>query len=125
VSDEGPQPESDDDEVQSARGLARQERKEQRELDKAQRKADKEAAKAEKARQKEAGEYKGIFKRMALFFRQVVAELRKVIWPTRKELISYTWVVLVFVVIMGVYVGLLDFGFGKAVFAMFGGGGGQ
>ena len=37
--------------------------------------------------------------RLALFFRQVVAELRKVIWPTRSELLTYTIVVLVFVLI--------------------------
>ena len=38
------------------------------------------------------------FSRLGLFYRQVVAELRKVIWPTRKELGTYTSVVLVFVV---------------------------
>ena len=43
---------------------------------------------------------KGLFSRMALFLRQVIAELRKVIWPTRKELLTYAWVVLVFVVVM-------------------------
>ena len=39
----------------------------------------------------------GLFARIALFFRQVVAELRKVVRPTRTELITYTSVVLVFV----------------------------
>ena len=43
-------------------------------------------------------EKKGLFARIALFFRQVVAEMRKVVWPTRNELITYTIVVLVFVV---------------------------
>lgn len=111
---------TDDEDVMSPRALARMERKEEREADKAQRKADKAAKKAEKKRQKEAGEYKGIFKRMALFFRQMVAELRKVIWPTRKELLNYTWVVLVFVVIMGAYIGVLDFVFSRGVLAVFG-----
>ncbi|MCX6433828.1 MAG: preprotein translocase subunit SecE, partial [Actinobacteria bacterium] len=41
-----------------------------------------------------------VFTRLALFIRQVVAELRKVIWPTRKELIAYTTVVIVFVLVM-------------------------
>ena len=36
----------------------------------------------------------------ALFLRQIIAELRKVIWPTRKELITYTTVALSFIVIM-------------------------
>ena len=57
---------------------------------------------------------------MMLFFRQVVAELRKVIWPTRKELLSYTWVVLIFVLIMGAYIGVLDFIFTKGVLFVFG-----
>lgn len=110
----------DDEEVMSPRALARMERKEERAAEKAQRKADKEARKAEKQRQKEAGEYKGVFKRMALFFRQMVAELRKVIWPTRRELINWTWIVLVFVVIMGAYIGVLDFIFTRGVLAVFG-----
>jgi preprotein translocase subunit SecE len=42
----------------------------------------------------------GIFGRLARFFREVVAELRKVIWPTRKELLTYTAVVVAFVTVM-------------------------
>jgi len=56
----------------------------------------------------------------ALFFRQMVAELRKVIWPTRKELVTYTVVCLVFVLFMVVVVTSLDYGFTKLVFAVFG-----
>jgi preprotein translocase subunit SecE len=56
----------------------------------------------------------------ALFFRQSVAELRKVIWPTRKELVTYTTVALVFVVIMVAIVTSLDYGFTKLVIAIFG-----
>jgi preprotein translocase subunit SecE len=63
---------------------------------------------------------KGLFARMALFLRQMVAELRKVIWPTRKELITYTWVVLVFVVIMAGLIALFDLGLARVVFALFG-----
>ena len=55
----------------------------------------------------------------ATFYRQVVAELRKVVWPTRQQLITYFWVVLVFVVVVMTFVSLLDLGFGKAVFAVF------
>jgi preprotein translocase subunit SecE len=58
--------------------------------------------------------------RISLFYRQVVAELRKVIWPTRKELITYTTVALFFVVIMIAIVALLDLGFAKAVLKVFG-----
>ncbi|WP_017603869.1 preprotein translocase subunit SecE [Nocardiopsis alkaliphila] len=49
------------------------------------------------------------------FTKQVVGELRKVRWPTRKELVTYTIVVLVFVLIVLAYVSLLDFAFGEAV----------
>ena len=56
----------------------------------------------------------------ALFFRQSVGELRKVIWPTRNMLVTYTVVVVVFVVFMATIVTLLDLGFTKLVFAMFG-----
>jgi preprotein translocase subunit SecE len=56
----------------------------------------------------------------ALFFRQITAELRKVIWPTRKELITYTVVCLTFVVCMATIVTLLDVGFAKLMFWVFG-----
>ena len=56
----------------------------------------------------------------ALFTRQVVAELRKVIWPTRKELVTYTTVALVFVIIMSAIVLSLDYGFTKLMFWVFG-----
>ena len=54
------------------------------------------------------------------FYRQVVAELRKVIWPTRKELLTYTSVVIVFVVIMVAIVSVFDFAFSQAVLKVFG-----
>ena len=57
----------------------------------------------------------------ALFLRQVVAELRKVVRPTRDELVAYTSVVLVFVVAVMLYVSILDFGFGRLVLWAFGG----
>jgi preprotein translocase subunit SecE len=63
----------------------------------------------------------GIFARISLFIREVIAELRKVIWPTRKELVTYTGVVIVFVLIMAGIVAVLDFVFGRGVLALFGG----
>ena len=56
----------------------------------------------------------------AVFTRQVVAELRKVIWPTRRELGTYTAVALVFVIIMTALVTGLDYGFTKLMFWIFG-----
>ena len=62
----------------------------------------------------------GLPARLSLFYRQVVAELRKVIWPTRKELVTYTSVVVVFVLIIIAFVSLLDLGFGQLVLHVFG-----
>jgi len=56
----------------------------------------------------------------ALFFRQVVGELRKVIWPTRNMLITYTVVCMVFVAFMVIFLTTLDYGFTKLIFAVFG-----
>ena len=56
--------------------------------------------------------------------RQVVAELRKVVRPTRNELITYTSVCMVFVVVVMAYVAGLDVGLGAIVVRVFGGSGG-
>ena len=57
--------------------------------------------------------------RIALFNRQVVSELRKVIWPTRNELVTYTIVSITFVTSMVAFVGLLDYLFTKLIFKVF------
>ena len=62
----------------------------------------------------------GRIRSIGTFYKQVVAELRKVIWPTRKELIAYTTVVVVFVLVMIVIVAILDFFFGQGVLKVFG-----
>jgi preprotein translocase subunit SecE len=54
------------------------------------------------------------------FYRQVVAELRKVVWPTRRQLVTYFWVVLVFVMVMIGIVSALDYAFGTLMFKVFG-----
>ena len=56
------------------------------------------------------------------FYRQVVAELRKVVWPTQEQLVTYFMVVMVFVIVMMGIVAGLDLGFGKLVFWVFSGG---
>ena len=50
------------------------------------------------------------------FLKEVRQELRKVAWPTRRELVSYTIVVLVTVVVMTSFVFGLDFVFTKLIF---------
>jgi preprotein translocase subunit SecE len=65
------------------------------------------------------GEPRGVVARLGLWWRQIVAELRKVIWPTRKELVAYTIVTVVFsVVVIGIVFGL-DYGTNWAVLKIF------
>ncbi|MGN6636859.1 MAG: preprotein translocase subunit SecE [Oryzihumus sp.] len=54
-----------------------------------------------------------------LFYRQVVAELRKVVWPTQQQLVTYFFVVMAFVVFMMALVAGLDLAFGHLVFQLF------
>lgn len=69
---------------------------------------------------KERAAKRNPFARMVLFIKQVVAELRKVVTPTRKELISFTIVVLVFVVVMMAIVSGLDTVFAAMAVFVFG-----
>ena len=57
----------------------------------------------------------------ATFYRQVVAELRKVVYPTREQLSTYFIVVMIFVVVMMAVVSALDLAFGKLIFEIFAG----
>ncbi len=76
---------------------------------------------AESPKSKNDVRRRGLFGRIGGFFREVVSELRKVIWPTRKELLTYTSIVVVFVTVITAIVVLLDLGVGKAVLWVFGG----
>jgi len=62
----------------------------------------------------------GLFARVGLFYRQVVSELTKVVWPTRKQLSTYTAVVLVFVTFIIAVVSIFDLVITKLVFWVFG-----
>ncbi|MEY3606168.1 MAG: preprotein translocase subunit SecE [Actinomycetota bacterium] len=57
---------------------------------------------------------------MALFLRQVMFELKKVVWPTKEQMVTYTAVVVVFVIIMGLIIAALDFAFVRIVLLVFG-----
>ncbi|HOG01956.1 MAG: preprotein translocase subunit SecE [Firmicutes bacterium ADurb.Bin248] len=74
----------------------------------------------DKKDKKEKGRSAGpnILQRAGKFFREVYGELKKVTWPTPKELIAYTATVLAFIVIISVMIGVLDFGFGKGFTAL-------
>jgi preprotein translocase subunit SecE len=57
---------------------------------------------------------------LARFVREVVGEMRKVLWPSRRELVVYTIAVIIFVTVMISIVGGLDFGFARLVLLVFG-----
>lgn len=53
--------------------------------------------------------------RVAKFFRETKAELKKVSWPTKKQLINNTLIILAFIIITGVILSVLDIGFNKLI----------
>jgi preprotein translocase subunit SecE len=62
----------------------------------------------------------GLFARVGLFYRQIISELSKVVWPTRKQLSTYTAVVMVFVTFVIAVVSIFDLVITKLVFWVFG-----
>ncbi len=55
----------------------------------------------------------------AQYLREVRGELRKVAWPTRPEVVRYSVIVLITVVVLTLFIFGLDFAFGRAVFFLF------
>ena len=62
----------------------------------------------------------GLFARVGIFYRQIISELSKVVWPTRKQLSTYTAVVMVFVTFVIAVVSIFDLVITKLVFWVFG-----
>lgn len=58
-------------------------------------------------------------KKVITFLRQVKVEMRKVTWPNRQELISYTTVVLAVVVALGIFIGAVDLIFTQLIGPIF------
>jgi preprotein translocase subunit SecE len=46
---------------------------------------------------------------LSAFYRETIGELKKVSWPTRKEAINLTWVVIIVMALMAVVLGGLDY----------------
>ncbi len=57
--------------------------------------------------------FKGFVARIVKYFRDMISELKKATWPSKKDIVKYTGIVLAFVTVLAVVVGLLDFGFTK------------
>ena len=85
-------------------------------------KADSGAAKKvkKKAKAKDTGPSRNPIMFVVNYLRQVVAELRKVIWPNRKQMVSYTTVVLAFLVFMVALISGADLGLARLVSLVFG-----
>jgi preprotein translocase subunit SecE len=56
-----------------------------------------------------------MFKKIAEFFQEVKLELKKVVFPTKKEVIGSTWVVIITVLIAAFFLGLVDMGLGRFI----------
>ena len=52
------------------------------------------------------------------FMKEVKVEAKKVVYPNREELIGSTWVVIIAVLIVSVYLGIIDLGLSKIVRAL-------
>ena len=55
----------------------------------------------------------------AEYLRQVRAELRKVAWPTRAEVINYSFIVLIALIFLTALIFVFDYAFGKFVIFLF------
>jgi preprotein translocase subunit SecE len=60
-----------------------------------------------------------MFNRIAEFFHDVKLELKKVVFPSKKEVIGSTWVVIVSVLIASVFLGIVDMALGKFMTTIF------
>ena len=58
-------------------------------------------------------------KRITEFFQDVKLELKKVVFPAKKEVIGSTWVVIVSVLIASVFLGIVDMSLGKFMTTIF------
>ena len=70
--------------------------------------------------QKAAASFTSLPSRIARPFRNMWRELRKVTWPSRKDLMNYTLIVLAFMMFMGIVIGLLDMGSSRLIALMIG-----
>ncbi|MCI1831847.1 MAG: preprotein translocase subunit SecE [Bifidobacterium sp.] len=73
-----------------------------------------------KARKTQKAAKPNVFMRIGLFIKQIIDELRKVVTPSGKELVSWSFAVFVFVLLLMLLVSSMDFGLGKLVLWIFG-----
>ena len=74
-------------------------------------KAEKAVKKTEESRMtKIVNWFKTLPQRISKPFKNMYYELKKVTWPSKQKLIAYSIIVLVFMLFMGIVIGLLDMG---------------
>ena len=76
-------------------------------------------ASPDKAKKEKKAEKKpGFFSRIAKWFKDLKSELKKVQWPTKKQTINNTVIVIICVIVVGVFIWLFDFIAGSAIEAI-------
>jgi preprotein translocase subunit SecE len=56
-----------------------------------------------------------MFNRIKEFFKEVKIEVKKVVYPSKDELVGSTWVVIIVVVVVSLFLGVVDLGLSKLV----------
>ncbi len=59
-----------------------------------------------------------IFSRMGKFFKDCRSEFKKLVWPTKKQLVKNSSVVIVSMIVVGACLSLVDFGLSKGLYAL-------
>ncbi|MBU1002992.1 MAG: preprotein translocase subunit SecE [Proteobacteria bacterium] len=76
------------------------------------------APKAARQSKKDTPEEPGKVEQFKEYFEQSIVEMKKVVWPTRKEAVATSVAVLVLVIFMSLFLGLIDLGLSKAIEAI-------
>ena len=73
------------------------------------------AVQAKKDKKSEKSAKPGFFARAGKWLRDMKSELKKVQWPTRKQTINNTLIVIACVIVVGIFIALFDFVAGEAI----------
>ena len=73
------------------------------------------AVQAKKDKKSDKNAKPGFFARAGKWFRDMKSELKKVQWPTRKQTINNTLIVIACVVVVGIFIALFDYVAGEAI----------
>ena len=78
------------------------------------------AVQAKKDKKSDKNAKPGFFARAGKWFRDMKSELKKVQWPTRKQTINNTLIVIACVVVVGIFIALFDFVANQAISLLLG-----